>query len=332
MTEKHTDRISIIIPVYNTEKYLSRCFDSIILQTYKDIEIIIINDGSTDNSLSIIRDYEKKDNRIIVIDKENEGVSSARNMGIEQATGEYIMFCDSDDSVHPQWCEYMLEQIKRYPADLISCRYLMVADMEMISSQGIDCRDSEPATYYDLFLLGTSGSVWNKIYRISVIQDNSIRFRSGLPIGEDVHFNIEYAKYIDNYRLVSDDLYYYTDNPDSAKHKWHKEWLEWCLDLFYIRVPLIDSKKISEFCDGWLYMLLVALENIHDTKNGMSWLQRMQYNQAMVKTEAFQYCLHNATGEKENKYLLRMLKLKSYYCYWFLQKVSEHLHRLRRTH
>ena len=329
MIDRKTDRISIIIPVYNTEKYLRRCFDSIIIQTYKSIEIIIINDGSTDNSLSIIQEYENKDNRIIVIDKKNEGVSSARNIGIEQATGEYIMFCDSDDSVHPQWCEYMLKQIKRYSSDLISCQHSKVYGKEVLCSKDIEYCDSKIVDYYSLFLLGTSGSVWNKIYKSSVIRENSIRFILDFPIGEDVHFNIEYAKYITGYRLVPDELYYYTENPDSAKHKWHKEWLEWSLDLFYIRVPLIDKKEMSEFCDGWLYMFLVALDNIHDTQNDMSWLQRMQYNQAMVRTKAFQYCLQNATGEKENKYLIRMLKNKNYYCYWFFQKLIEYLHRLK---
>ena len=91
--------VSIIIPVYNASKYLYRCLDSILNQTFRDFELILINDGSTDNSLEILREYETKDSRIIVIDKPNEGVSAARNQGIEIAKGEYIMFCDSDDYV-----------------------------------------------------------------------------------------------------------------------------------------------------------------------------------------------------------------------------------------
>lgn len=131
LSELKKKGIKIAVATYKREDYAAKILDEFGISPYCDW----------------IQGSDFAGKLTIVIDKENEGVSSARNMGIEQATGEYIMFCDSDDSVHPQWCEYMLEQIKRYPADLISCRHLMVADKEMISSQGIDCRDSEPATY-----------------------------------------------------------------------------------------------------------------------------------------------------------------------------------------
>ena len=91
------DKISIIVPIYNCEKYLKRCLESIINQTYNNLEIILLNDGSSDNSLKIIKEYKKKDNRIIVIDKKNTGVSDTRNIGIQKASGKYICFCDSDD-------------------------------------------------------------------------------------------------------------------------------------------------------------------------------------------------------------------------------------------
>lgn len=99
--EKITPKVSIIVPVYNVENYLRKCLDSLINQTLKNIEIICINDGSTDNSLSILEEYASKDERIIVINQENAGVSSARNRGLEIATGEYIAFVDADDSVTP---------------------------------------------------------------------------------------------------------------------------------------------------------------------------------------------------------------------------------------
>ena len=89
--------ISVIVPVYNVENYLGKCLDSLINQTYKDIEIICINDGSTDNSLNILREYEQMDSRIIIIDQKNGGLSNARNIGLKEAAGEYIMFVDSDD-------------------------------------------------------------------------------------------------------------------------------------------------------------------------------------------------------------------------------------------
>ena len=95
--EKGNIKISVIVPVYNVEKYLLECLDSIINQTLKEIEIICVNDGSTDNSLSILKEYASKDNRIILIDKENEGLGYTRKVGLDNATGKYILFCDSDD-------------------------------------------------------------------------------------------------------------------------------------------------------------------------------------------------------------------------------------------
>lgn len=105
--------ISIIVPIYNAEKYLNRCITSLLQQTYSNIEILLIDDGSTDHSLEICRKY--RDSRIRVISKQNEGVSATRNLGIELAKGEYIMFCDADDFVEKEWCEWHLWGIEKYP-------------------------------------------------------------------------------------------------------------------------------------------------------------------------------------------------------------------------
>ena len=103
------NKVSIIIPVYNSEKYISKCLDSVLNQTYKNIEILVINDGSKDNSIDILREYEKKDDRIVVIDKENEGVAKTRNQGIKKATGDYIMFIDNDDFIDEDYVETYLK-------------------------------------------------------------------------------------------------------------------------------------------------------------------------------------------------------------------------------
>jgi glycosyltransferase involved in cell wall biosynthesis len=113
-------KISIIVPLYNTERYLQRCFDSLVNQTLKEIEIILVNDGSTDNSSKICDEYAKRDRRIKVIHKENGGVSSARNTGMELASGEFLAFVDSDDYVTKEYIGRMLEYYKIYPdADIV---------------------------------------------------------------------------------------------------------------------------------------------------------------------------------------------------------------------
>ncbi|UJF15261.1 glycosyltransferase [Jeotgalibaca sp. MA1X17-3] len=117
-------KVSIIVPVYNVEKYLKKSIESLMNQTLKDIEIILVNDGSTDNSLFICKQYEKKDFRIKVIDKNNGGVSSARNIGIELASGQYIGFIDPDDWIEPEMYEKMYSKIEKTKSDVCICNYI----------------------------------------------------------------------------------------------------------------------------------------------------------------------------------------------------------------
>ena len=117
------DKVSIIVPVYNNEEFLDKCLKSIINQTYKNLEIILINDGSKDNSLKIMKDYAIKDTRIIIIDKKNEGVSKARNDGIKKATGQYITFVDSDDYIDLTQIEEMYNAIKKNKVDVVRSNY-----------------------------------------------------------------------------------------------------------------------------------------------------------------------------------------------------------------
>ena len=110
--------ISVIVPVYNAEKYLQKCLDSILEQTYQNLEIIIINDGSTDNSGQICQEYEKQDDRIIYIEKENSGVSDTRNAGLDRMTGTYVTFVDSDDWVEPNYIKFLYEKVIDHKADM----------------------------------------------------------------------------------------------------------------------------------------------------------------------------------------------------------------------
>lgn len=117
-------KISIIIPIYNAEKYLEKCLDSIVKQTYKNIEIICVNDGSKDNSINILSRYNKMDNRIVLINKENNGLSSARNIGLASATGEFVMFVDSDDWIDIDTCEKCLKIMNKYSVDVVMFSYV----------------------------------------------------------------------------------------------------------------------------------------------------------------------------------------------------------------
>ena len=128
--------ISVIVPVYNASRYLRRCVESIINQTYQQLEIILIDDGSTDESSSICYEYANKDKRVTVIHKENGGVSSARNMGMDKAKGHYLTFVDSDDCIHPRFCELMLNCIGQ--SDIAECHFLTILTEERIDYNQIE--------------------------------------------------------------------------------------------------------------------------------------------------------------------------------------------------
>ena len=121
-------KISVIIPVYNTESYLSRCLDSVLSNTYENLEVICVNDGSTDNSINILDNYKFSDERVIVINQKNSGVSAARNAGLNVATGEYIAFIDSDDWVHTQYFEILLFAMSCNDSDVAACQYSQVSE------------------------------------------------------------------------------------------------------------------------------------------------------------------------------------------------------------
>ena len=146
------DKISIIIPLYNVEKYLRKCLNSIINQTYKNIEIILVDDGSTDESPAICDEYAKKDNRIKVIHKANSGVSSARNLGMRESTGDYIVFVDSDDYVSNDFCEVLYKGLKENDCDISCIGYNVVDVYDNItssSSQITDLEDNEVVVFND---------------------------------------------------------------------------------------------------------------------------------------------------------------------------------------
>ena len=124
-----TEKITVIVPVYNVENYLEKCLDSLINQTYKNIEIIVINDGSTDNQGEICQEYAQKDNRIVYIEKENGGLSDARNVGLDKMTGSYVTFIDSDDWIEQDYIETLYKKIVEYQADIAVGNYILTMKM-----------------------------------------------------------------------------------------------------------------------------------------------------------------------------------------------------------
>lgn len=208
MTQKPL--ISIIIPIYNAEEYIEKCLNSLVLQTYANIEILCTDDCSTDNSVQIVKKLQEKDSRIkLYLHKTNKGPATARNTGLDRASGEYIMFCDNDDTYEPNMCEKMLDTMLEHNADLVTCRasienvYLDRPLAEYINSQPV-------GMYHlcDKMKCHMNVLLWNKIYKKSLIDKYEIRFPDGVS-GEDDAFCCNYAAVAEKYYGLSDRLYNY---------------------------------------------------------------------------------------------------------------------------
>lgn len=203
-----SDLISIIVPVYNAEKTLERCVRALIGQTYQNIEIILVNDGSKDDSLRICRNFAGKDSRVTVIDKPNGGVSSARNAGLEIVHGEFVMFCDSDDWVEPDWCDGMIANY--IPGDLTVCEIarddIGNQEAEIENDLVVEIAERRDFLHYPMLMC----SPVNKIFARGIIEKNKLRFPEELSLGEDFSFVLAYLCGIDGkVRFINRKLYYY---------------------------------------------------------------------------------------------------------------------------
>ncbi|MBE6127661.1 MAG: glycosyltransferase family 2 protein [Erysipelotrichaceae bacterium] len=262
-----TDLISVIVPVYNREKSIVKCVDSICCQSYKNLEIILVDDCSSDNSLSICKELGQKDNRIRVIhQEENKGVSEARNLGLKNANGDYIGFVDSDDTIEPEMYQTMLETIKETDTDICVCQ------IRLIDKVDTDPRSIYDNPYegiyddsYDMIRILYDGcksaykatliqSVLNKLYKRDVILKCCFKGN----FGEDCYINNQIFSQKVKISIIPDELYnyLYTSNSNSLSHNITQSQLLIFLDLLKERVDRYEDDYIKnhamiEYCDRY---------------------------------------------------------------------------------
>ena len=217
-------KISIIIPVYNVKEYLPQCMDSVINQTLEDIEIICVNDCSTDESFTILQEYAQKDNRIKLIDlPKNQGVSFARNTGIDKACGEYIAFLDPDDWWEPNLAEKTYNTITKSRADIVQFAHNRFIDKKIPFEILNKIKNVINGADYNKYFFDFVNFVWDKVYKTSFIKDKNIKFPLNIHPTEDVIFALECFSYEPKIVFLPECLYNYRiDREGSAMKKYDK--------------------------------------------------------------------------------------------------------------
>ena len=236
-TDTHIPKVTFIVPVYNVESYLRRCLDSIIHQTVTDYEVIIVDDGSTDGSGEICNQYVAKDDRFVVHHKENGGVSTARNAGIDMATGDYLFFVDADDWLEPMALEKSLDIINRHHAPDAVC-FGFCHDNESVGAVSF-CQEIEGKEYIKQFICElTNGSAealkrgvnlyapWAKLYKRQIIDEHHLRFDKELKVAQDFWLNLCYFFYCENIVVDNTKVYHYFTNENSLVNRLSKERLQ----------------------------------------------------------------------------------------------------------
>lgn len=227
MNKTNMPIISVIIAIYNAEEYLNRCFDSILSQTFSDFEVILIDDGSLDKSLEICQSYASKDYRLRVIHKENGGVSSARELGVSLAQGEYCIHVDADDFVENSFLEILYQKAKEKNYDLVICDYFFEVKTNKIIRRNMSVPDSSDFTssdYMQLIFNGKrTGTLWNKLIRLSLYKKFNVHFPLDIIYCEDVCVLSHILS--NDIKLASVDkaLYYHCFNKESITRKLTKE-------------------------------------------------------------------------------------------------------------
>lgn len=238
--------VSVIVPIYNAKKHIARCVESIRRQTYRNLEILLLNDGSSDVSGPICAMYAKVDSRITLIDKANSGVSATRNLGMRAAKGKYLQFVDADDTLQPYATEMLVQKAEENAADMVIAHYNRVEPPKERQAQRAPRMPEEVDPGFDPFTrvqtfgflmegyMGKAqfayglmqepasfyyGVMWNKLYRADIVREHSdIACSEELDYSEDFYFNLSFIRYAERFYALSTPIYNYVQNPESLVH------------------------------------------------------------------------------------------------------------------
>ncbi len=291
-------KVSIILPIYNVEKYIKECLDSILLQTHKNLEIILVDDGSPDSCGKIIDDYEKKEERIKTIHKENDGVSSARNEGLKIATGEYICFADPDDYLMNDYVDYLLDLALKNNTEIALTKDMYSSfDKKESFNNTIEIETPEEITV-DILMHKVPIGVYCKIFKKSLLDKYRIRFREDVYIGEGFNFNTFAFQRANKIAVGYKRIYFYrTDNQNSAVSKFNPN--KWENALYAL--DCIESD------------LIIKTKSVFNAMNYAKWFDGCFVLSQIAKNDAYSLCkdLTNKCKFYVRKYFKYVFKTKT---------------------
>lgn len=306
--------VSILMPVYNACEYLEETVDSILNQTYEEFELVIVNDGSSDNTEVICNRLKEKDDRIIVIHKENTGVSDTRNIALDNAKGKYIAFIDSDDLVHKDYLKTLLSSMEKSNGQLAVCGFKqrkISANGQVKELSRVFCPKEVIAIedmkdlIMDFWNSGLLNPLWNKLYSREIIEENNIRFKEDVEIGEDFIFNLQYFKKIKNICFSKKELYYYIRrNNNSITHQYIDNMYEKGLEIhslledFLKDMNFYNSKNKYVLYGNHLMAVFLDFLNLFHKDCKLTLKQKKQYIKAIVNREYVNECAANRKSDK----------------------------------
>lgn len=310
MAKNLSPKVSIIVPIYNVEQYLKQSIESITNQSLKDIEIICVNDGSTDNSYEILKNYAKLDQRIILLNQQNQGVSVARNEGIKRASADYIMFVDPDDWLELNAVEIAYKEIKTKGVDILNFGYFDYDNGNINSGYTSTFLDKyqKESIISQRELMTIQNVIWDKIYRKDFILNNKIQFPEKIKVAEDGFFNLQCMIEDARYGIINKSLYYYRMNRHGSAMANFDNVL---VNEFNSLVKFVQSRSYKKASENLKILVLEKyirgfLYNYERTKNNNNRLHIKQLNKI----------------KKEIKKIIPEILLKKTYNYEELKDIS----------
>lgn len=309
--------ISVIMPVYNVEKYIAKSIQSVLNQTYQDFELLVIIDGSPDNSKQIVESFE--DDRITIYEKPNGGLSDARNYGLERANGEFIYFMDSDDWIEPTLLEDNLKIIQEENLDFVIFGYIQDdedADGNLIKSTAQlpkhkQFQKGEPLKL-DSHHIGLMGYAWNKVYRRSFLNKHNFKFEKGISLVEDILFNAPIYSISQKIVFNPKAYYHYFNRPVITLMKtFHENSFELKKKKNVALKRFFDEWKIKNGDQilGYLHIqgIRYCIHNLFSFKNQLNFNQKVEYIKRMYKDEMTRRYIKKYKAEDKNSKIYRYL-------------------------